>query len=237
MILSEIFELLEYGELANLSLSGGIEDVKGIRVQDYPTLISHINLALSDLHTKFNLKEREVVVQEYAAITHYELDSKYAVSNTDSIEPIKYILDSATSVFNDDVLRINAAFNEIGEELPINDEYLANSIFLNGYRTIQIPFPVDTNTIFITYRANHPKLNVKVPDLNQNVELPAYCIEALLSYVASRVHSQRTSPEAQGTAVNLMAKYNLICDQIELRNLLHNSPDNTNFKLGVNQWV
>ena len=237
MKLSEFFELLEYGELANLSLSGGIDDEKGIREEDYPTLVSHINLGLSDLHTKFNLKEREVVLQEYSSITHYELDSKYAVTNTSSTEPVKYILDSETSVFNDDVLRINSAFNEIGEELPINDEYQPNSIFLNGYRTIQIPYPVDTNTIFIMYRANHAKLDVQTPDLNAEIELPAYCIEALLSYVASRVHSQRTSQEAQGAAVNLMAKYTLICDQIELRNMLHNSPDNTNFKLGVNQWV
>ncbi len=71
MKLSEFFDLLEYGELANLPLSGNIDSPKGIREQDYPVLISHLNLALTDLHTKFNLKEREVAVQQYEPIVYY----------------------------------------------------------------------------------------------------------------------------------------------------------------------
>lgn len=237
MKLSEVFELLQYGELANLPVSGGLDEVKGIRVQDYPSLITHLNLALTDMHTKFNLKEREVAIQQYEAITQYELNSKFAITNTLSTEPVKYILDSESNTFNDDVLRINAVFDEEGKELPINDEYLNSSIFLNAFDVIQVPYPADDNTMFVTYRANHKKLDTSVPDLDAEVTIPHYCVEAVLSYIASRVHAQRASQEAQATAVNLMAKYNLICEQIELRNLLHNSPDNTNFKLGENGWV
>lgn len=237
MKLSEVFEMLQYGELANLSLSGDIDEPTGIREEDYPVLISHINLALTDLHTKFNLKEREVTIQQYEGISYYELDSKYAQSNTTSMEPIKYISDSEYEPFVDDVIRINAAFNEIGCELPINDENDCTSIFLNSYKRIQIPKPEPENAIVLTYRANHPKLSVSTPDLDTEVEVPAYCVEALLSYVASRVHTQRTSQEAQGLAVNLMAKYNLICQQLEEKNVLHNSPSNTNFKLGERGWV
>lgn len=237
MKLSEVFQMLQYGELANLSLSGDIDEPSGIRVEDYPVLISHINLCLTDLHTKFNLREKEVVIQQYDEVSYYELDVKYAQSNTDSNEPIKYISDSEYAPFIGDVLRINAAFNEVGCEIPINDENDCNSIFLNSYKRVQVPNPSDENAIWLTYRANHPKLDMSSPDLDAEVELPAYCIEALLSYVASRVHGQRTSQEAQATAVNLMAKYNLICDQIEEKNVLHNSPSNTNFKLGDRGWV
>ena len=204
MKLSELFELLQYGELANLPVSGGIDDVKGIRVQDYPVLISHINLALTDLHTKFNLKEREVAVQQYEAITQYQLDAKFAVTNTGSTEPVKYILDSESNPFTDDILRINSIFDEAGCELPINNENQTTSLFLNGYKTLQVPFPADDNTIFVMYRANHTKLVSSIPDLDAEVEIPAFCVEAVLSYVASRVHSQRTSQEAQINAVNLI---------------------------------
>jgi len=237
MKLSELFELLQYGELATLPISGGIDSVKGIRVQDYPALVSHINLALTDLFTKFNLKEREVAVQQYESITQYQLDSKYAITNTESIEPVKYILDSEFNPFTDDILRVNSIFDEAGCELPINDEHQTSSLFLNGYKTLQVPFPADDNTIFVMYRANHIKLDSALPDLEADIDIPAYCVEAILSYVASRVHSQNTSQEAQINAVNLMAKYNMLCDQIELRNVLHNSPNNTNLKLGVNGWV
>ena len=43
MKLSELFEMLQYGELANVSISGNIDEEVGIRVADYPLLISHIN--------------------------------------------------------------------------------------------------------------------------------------------------------------------------------------------------
>lgn len=237
MKLSEVFEMLQYGELANVSVSGNIDEEVDIRTEDYPLLISHINLALTDLHTKFNLKEKEVVIQQYADIPYYELDSKYAVTNTESSEEIKYIVDNVYSPFIDDVLRINAAFDEKGCELPINDENQCNSIFLNSYKRIQVPYPNPENAIWLTYRANHEKLSMSNPDLDADVNIPAYCVEALLSYVASRVHSQRTAQDAQGLSVNLMAKYQMICDQIEEKNVLHNSPSNTNFKLGERGWV
>jgi hypothetical protein len=237
MKLSEVFELLQYGELASISISGGIDEVKGIRVEDYPTLISHINLALTDLHTKFNLKERELVIQQYDNITIYHMQSDYAVSNTSSTQPVKYIVDTEEDKFNDDILRVNAIFDEAGCELPINDENRANSLFLNGYSSLQIPFPSSENSVFIMYRANHEKLNVQLPDLEAEINIPAYCVEALLSYVTSRVHCQRTTQEAQANAVSYMAKYNNLCDQIEERNNLHNNPSNSNFKLGENGWV
>mgnify|MGYP000368513602 CR=1 FL=1 len=237
MKLREVFEMLQYGELANVSISGNIDEEVGIRTEDYPLLISHINLALTDLHTKFNLKEKEVIIQQYEDLPYYELDSKYAVSNTESMEEIKYIVDSTYSPFIDDVLRINAAFDECGHELPINDENQCNSIFLNSYKRIQVPYPNPDNALWITYRANHEKLSMSNPDLNADVNVPAYCVEALLSYVASRVHSQRTAQDAQGLSVNLMAKYQMICEQIEEKNVLHNSPSNTNFKLGERGWV
>lgn len=237
MKLSEVFEMLQYGELYNLSLSGDIDDPKGIKQEDYPLLINHINLALTDLHTKFNLKEREVVIQQYDDIAYYELDSRYAQTNTESTEPVKYIMDSEYEPFLDDVIRINAAFNEVGCELPINDENDCRSLFLNSYKRIQVPSPDSENALFITYRANHPKLSSSNPDLNAEVSVPSYCVEALLSYVASRVHGQRTSQESQGLAVNLMSKYTLICQQLEEKNVLHNSPSNTNYKLGERGWV
>lgn len=237
MKLYEVFEMLQYGELANVSISGNIDEEVGIRTEDYPLLISHINLALTDLHTKFNLKEKEVVIQQYEGLPYYELDSKYAQSNTGSIEPIKYISDSIYNPFIDDVLRINAAFDEGGCEVSINDENDCNSIFLNSYKRIQVPYPNPENALWITYRANHEKLSMSNPDITAEVNIPAYCVEALLSYVASRVHSQRTSQESQGLSVNLMAKYQMICEQIEEKNVLHNSPSNTNFKLGERGWV
>lgn len=238
MKLSEVFEMLQYGELANVSISGNIDDEEGgIRSQDFPVICSHLNLALSDLHTRFNIKQEEVIIQQHEGIAFYELSSQFAQTNDLSTEPVKYIMDTVIDPFTDDVIRINAVFDEYGREIPINDENIDYVVYLSNYKTIQVPYPDSANAIWVVYRANHPKIDLSNINLNMEIDIPIYCVEALLSYVASRVHSQRTSPESQSLAVNLMSKYNMICDQIEEKNVLHNSPSNTNFKLGERGWV
>ena len=79
MTLQDIFDKLTFGELSQIGVSG---NGTGISQEDYPKLISHVNLGLTDLYTKFPLREREVVIQQYDEISFYELDITHAQSNT-----------------------------------------------------------------------------------------------------------------------------------------------------------
>lgn len=233
--LQDIFDNLSYGELEQLYI-GGVGG--GIQPKDYPKIISAVNLGLTALYSRFPMVEKELTIQQYDHITEYFLDTKYAQSNVGSVEPIKYILDSEFSPFLDDILRITAAYNELGEEVVLNDEYDSASWFTPSYDSIQIPYPLNDNTATFIYRANHPKIPLNVVDPSSvEVLVHATLFEALLAYVASRVYSARITQESVALGQTMAAKYEYICLQVELKNLLHTNEAAGNHKLDTGGWV
>lgn len=241
--LNEIFDDLTYGELAQLYVGGAESD--GIPIAEYPKVISAVNLALTALYSRFPLNEKEVDIQQYDSITEYHLDVKYAVSNTGSTEPIKYIIDTVEDPFLDDLIRITAAYDEVGNEVPLNDEDSVNitdgktnSWFTPSYDSIQIPTPVSTNKCSFVYRAKHVKIPLNTSDIpSVEVLIPESLREALLSYVGARIYSARGNESALGLSQALYSKYEGICVQVEQKNLLLNGSSNTNTKLENNGWV
>lgn len=237
MKLTEIFNALQYGELYNISISGDIDEPRGINKKDYPLLINHINMALTDLFSNLSLKTSELTLQLSESISFYNLLSDHAVSTGDN-GFTKYIEDTLEQPFKDDILRVNAVYDEIGNEVPIDNEYATNSVYLPSHNVLQVPEPADENTLFLVYRSNHEMLDTGLNDPSTvDVDIPAYCLEPLLTYVASRVHGQNPSQDSQVKSANLKAKYDMLLAQIQRNNLLHNDPNNSNIKLGVNGWV
>ena len=119
MYLNELFDQLTYGELSQLEY-GGVDN-EGITQEDHKRILPHINLALTELHKRFLIREEEVTIRCYDHIETYVLDSKYAATNTESTEPYKYIHDTVFEPFVDNVLRIEKVFNEDGQELFLNE--------------------------------------------------------------------------------------------------------------------
>ena len=236
MQLSEIFEQLTYGDLKQLSV-GGYDD-GGIQVEHFPEVISHINLGLTALYARFPLSEKEVTIKQFVGMTDYVLDTKYSVSKNDPTVVNKYIIDTVLDPFLDDILRIEGAFDEEGTEIPLNAPDNEKSIFTPTFDSVQIPFPVATNSTFLVYRANHAPipLNTTVP-ATVRVDLPRVLVEALLAYVASRVHGGRTGETAAGESMTSLAKYKRICANVEDKNLLRNAASNTNVRLDTNGWA
>lgn len=237
--LKDLFNQLESSELNQMYLSGGISSTtKGISVKNYPELIDMFNLALTALHTRLNLKEREVVVQTYDALSFYKLDSRYSVSaGTPGPVPL-YIIDTVENPFKDDIIRVERVYDESGAEISINDDNDEMSCYLSAHDTIQIPYPADDNSIFVLYRANHIKLDRTLTDPSLvEIDIPEYCIEPLLAYVTSKVYARNTGVEQQNASATYMAKYINYCDILENRNVLHNNPNDTNSKLERNGWV
>lgn len=61
----------------------------GIRAKDYPKVITQINLGLTDLHSRFPLREGQVTIQMYEHISQYYLRRQFAQTNQDSQEKIQ----------------------------------------------------------------------------------------------------------------------------------------------------
>ncbi len=234
--LADIFEQLTYGELKQVTMGGYGKG--GISEEDFPELISHLNRGMIALYARFPIKENEVAIQQYDHITTYELNSKYSLSKNDPSVAYKYIIDTVENPFQDNVMRIDTAYDELGAEVPVNDYNNTNSIYTPTYDSIQIPFPVGSNTTFIVYRANHINIPLNSTDTSIEIDLPTVLVEALLSYIASRVHASRTSSEsAIQESINLLAKYERICMEVEQKNLLRNAEIPTNVRIDTDGWA
>ena len=233
MNLLDVFTALTYGELKTLSLGNFCpEDYESTPdPKDYAQIMSHITLALTELHKRFLLSTEELFIQQYAHIEIYSLTWPYAATNAGSSETYKYILDTSENPFQDNVLKVEECYNEIGEQLILNESKEDESLFTPSFNTIQVPNPVSANVLGVQYRADHPKL-VYTKGMNPaevEVALPRGLLEALLYYVAMRNFSGlNTDDNHEGN--NYRSKFEQSCAQYKLDGLnLQPEMENNNF--------
>lgn len=236
MLLSEVFDHLTYGELAQINIGGS--DTQGITPDHYPQVIPHINLALTALHKRFPLRIQEIIVQQYEWIQTYILDERYAETNKASTEPIKYLMDSPLFPFKNNVLKIEQVFSEFGEERPINDESSTFSVFTPTFNSIMIPYNDRANAFSVVYRANHEKIviNAGFDPTAIDLVIPDGLLEPLLFYVVSRVLSGMGGDAYQNESQLFMQRYEMACKEIEHLGLT-NMQNARNQKLEIGGWV
>lgn len=218
MTLLDLMKDLTYGELAQFNIGNLItgEFESEPDPTRYEQLISAINLGLKEIYKRFFLSSKEIYIQQYAQISTYVLSSKYAQTNVASLEPIKYIMDTPEKPFLDDVLKIEEVYDEEGNILPMNDITEDLSVFTPNYRSIQIPYPDDANTMAVQYRASHPRIvyTKGMDPADVEIELPNSLHEALLYYVASRFATSISGDQgAEGS--DYFQKFNASCDKVD----------------------
>lgn len=235
MKLSELFSYLTYGELSNLKVGG--KECGGIYPKYSDEVLSFIKQGLTDLHTRFTLKQNEVVVQQFDHITEYALRYRYAESNLESLEPYKWIMDTPERPFQSDIISIEEIYDEVGNELYNNYDNQKYSIFTPAYDIVQVPYPYADNAMAVVYKADHPTIDLnKYKPSEIEVELPVVLVRALILYVASLAHSAIGSPEGVQTGFAKMQEYQAMCMEIELRGVV--AKENwTNKQIGGNGWV
>jgi hypothetical protein len=238
--LSDVFSQLTYGELSQISIGGG--DTGQIDDSNYEQILAHINLGLTALYKRFPLKEERLTIIRQATRSTYPINSTYAISNTASTEPAKFI-DDMIIPFKDDILKIERAYNSDGFEFALNDEGDENSVFTTSATVLRVPATIDpallTATFELVYRANHPMIKIGDGPFNPAVvtlELPITHLEPLLLYVASRFHGPTGMVNEFNASNNYAAKYERACQEIELQNLRVDQGSQHN-RLRDNGWV
>ena len=165
------------------------------------------------------MKTAFLFIQQEDNIELYELDSKFAESNTGSTEPVKYIKDGADP-FTDNVIKIEEVSDEKHGYVPVNDPSKEDSIYTPSYNVVQIPYANSNNIIHIFYRADHDKIPLDTTD-PATVELKLGNIykEALALYVAFRSHYAMGSEGsmAQGKEYSIM--FETMCARLKNRGM------------------
>lgn len=191
MTLQDIFDQLSHGELATVFAG----DITGgpLEPDRKEKLIVHINMGLTALHKRFNLKQKTEVVN-LVPETH------------------TYVLTSP------DLLRIEAVKDLEGNDYFLNDDNDACTLRTPNYKTLVLPMDLDTTALIVTYRADHPAIS-KMKSYgyapNIAVDLPPTHLEPLLYYIASRVHNPIGMTESFHTGNNYAAKYEASCQLLE----------------------
>ena len=237
MFIQDVFDQLSFGELYNVYVGGS--GCKGVPVSDYPMILDHINLALVELHKRFPVKKNQLILIMYPDINRYILDKRYAESNTESTEPIKYISDSVDYPYNNDLLKIERILNEEGEELFMNTTNAYWSVQTPEYNIIYNKFPEEENSLLVEYRAKADKLLIPAGGLHPEtteIFLPDILNEALLNYVAYRTFSSLNPDGNLLEAKNFYAQF-----ERSIKEILHlgliNYDYALNLRLEVTGWV
>jgi hypothetical protein len=248
MKLKEVFDQLTYGELSQLAIGGS--EMGAINAANYDRILAHINLGLTALYKRFQLKEGQLIVELQANRLLYPLNSKFAVSSRTSREPVRYIKDSTAAPFKDDLLKIKRAYGTSGFEFKLNDLSDPFSLMTPTSTSLSIPQdivvpPIEleddlrTTTLKIVYQANHPKLVTDDGDLEPelvDLELPDTHLEPLLLFVAARLHTPAGMTNETNMGNTYYAKYEAACVELEMKNLTVDQ-GSQNDRLSRNGWV
>ena len=235
LLLSELFDYLSSGEFAQLSI-GGLKE-GGIRELDYPRLINLTNLGLLEIYKRLPLKVRELRLDLQDGVSNYKLHTDHAYTDpnsTDDTDYPKWLIDSAANPFTDDVLFIQEVYDELGNELPLNDDYEDDSVFTPIYDTIQVPYARADITLAVIYRASPTKIsNATTDPTSVRVSIPDQLIDALAAFIAYKVTAPLTdesdskfSFSAFEASIARVKKYGL-----------ENYENTTNQKLWRKGWV
>ena len=193
MLLSDLFSQLTFGELSQIKLGGAAAN--GITKENQLQMLNHVNAGLTELHTRFHLKEGTLKVGMFPGIESYVLSKRYAVGNRESREPVKYIQDSLARPFQDTVLKIERVYDDQGTELELNaggERYDPLSLVIRTptINTLVVPPALVSTYLTVVYRGNHPRIikeDNSFDPAEVDIDLPPQYENALLLYIASRV--------------------------------------------------
>jgi hypothetical protein len=223
MKLQEVFDQLSAGEFSQLSIGGANAGV--IDEANYKKVLGHVNLGLTALFTRFNLKERSLEFTLNPASDTYQLNLE-------------------------DMLKITKLVTDLDVELPVNEGGNKYSCFTPSLNTIRVPqvildqgpdLPEDLKTekLKVVYRANHPKikpvLGVLLPN-SVELELPSTHLLPLLYFVASRVHNPIGMSNEFHAGNSYWKKYEVACQELEGKGMQVDR-ETDNFRLTRNGWM
>lgn len=234
MNVAELFRRLSYGELSNISL--GSEGIGEIECEKTNQIIHYTNEALLRLHSRFMLRESFLALRMHMHITNYNLSSRFASSNpAPQVGDTLYILDTVQKPFQDDLIKVMGVYDRFNVLYPLNDSGKLSSVFTPQPKVLQIPFPQDLQTVSVTYQAKHPLIAYE--NLEAEINVPDVLEGALTAYIAHLVYSFMNGQENMIKASDHLNRFETICNEVQLNDLVGTSISTTHSKLDDRGFV
>lgn len=228
MELKEFTNRLAYGPLRNTSYVDD-SDKSLIKPEHRNAVVFNLNQGLTNLFSRLVLREKELLIQRVDPVTYYYLRKEFALSNDDSTAPLKYIDDSATGDYEEDLIKILSVYDDEGKEVPLNDETQSLSVFTPEFDCLQITAVHKNTTFSVVYQAKHDVIIGTDPC--DQIHIPPYLEEALILYVAGKMVLNFNDDANQAKGQNFLMQYESALNETRMLNLGPTSEVNSNKKL------
>jgi hypothetical protein len=234
MNVSQLFTQLSYGELSNLSMA--MNGAGTIQEQDQPKIITYANEGLIRLYSRFNLREKDVLIEMIEHITNYHLISRFAETKYDpDVEPFPYIKDLPNEPFCDDVIKVLSVYDTLGRELPLNDAEHCESLFTPQANVLQVPKPIEGVALGVHYQAKHPPLSEQRAE--DEILLPEVLHGALTAFIAYKVYSHMNTQESAARGQEHFTMYTAIVQSVADSDTASTSVSTTNSRFQKRGWI
>lgn len=234
MKLSELYEMLSYGELSNTAMA--ISGTGGIQEKDQPKIVAYANEALIRMHSSLILCERDVLIEMVEHITNYHFNKRFAVTQYDpNGVHYPYIRDLPEEPFKDDVIKVLAVYDSLGRKLVLNDIECNESLFTPQPRILQVPNPIAGQALSVHYQAAHPVLSVL--DQETEIDIPPVLHGALTAFIAGKVYAHMNTQESTTKGAEHLSTYQTIIDSVQLSDTVNISTTQTNTRFQKNGWI
>ncbi len=235
MRVSDLIRKLSYGELSNLAMSS--EGSGTIKEASIPKIIQYLNDGMLKLHSRFNLSEKNLLILQLAHVTNYHLKKRFAEAS-ESNEENHYIKDLIGDPFEEDVIKVLEVYDGNGFVRPLNDKEDPYSVFTPQPDTIQVPNPVANIALAVTYQARHrPIIDHGNEVLLQEFQIPFFLEPAIQSYIAYKVYSHMNGQENKLISQEHLQTYEMVCIDVESKDLVNNTFSTQDTKLEMRGFV
>ena len=242
MLLAEIFDHLNYGELSQLGL--GNENKTGLSEDNYSALTSHLNMGLLELYKRFPLRKGTVNIQRDPTILEYKINSSYSIISgiVGANTPVLYLIDTLIKPYTNRLVKIERITTdniEVVGDVPLNDVNESLSIFTPEYNIITVPATTGLNELLtIYYRAAPERINLVGADPDTlDIPIPEFLVEPLLFYMASRAHGSISSIDGNmSEATMYLSKFEASVLKAKEEGVVENT-NRTNINAITNGWV
>ena len=228
LLLSEL-----YRQLRDVELFYEPVGTRELNERDYEIINSYVSGALDYMYSRFPLKTQDLILSPLAGKTDYLIGSKFAVSNTASSET-KYIQDSSMKPFTDDWLLLLDCYDEMGRQIPVNNQNRLDGIMTLAYNLIQVPMPLTDRQLELTYQAKHPKLTGK---MDQELEISPALIPAIAQYIAYRRLAAKSDERSIQQSINYYQQFQASVDGLLSANMLNTDNRTTTDQFCTRGWV
>ena len=204
MKLSEIVKQLGVGELSQVAMGRGENADADIPPEQYSKIIAHLNLGLTTLHRRFVLRTDTQII---------------------TLVPGQYLYPMTKG----NVLKIEGVAKPEGDKFSLNDNANMYSMSTPSMKELEVPKAIVdkvqglpekylTDQLVVEYRANHP-LILDTATADDEVDLPYSHLQALLYFIASRVHNPIGMINEFNMGNNYASKFEQECQRLEIEGL------------------